>query len=267
MSVYEQFAARLAGGAPVFSAWIGMGGSQVASVLARSAFDAATFDMQHGVVDFAAVVRGTQLSLAAGKPPVARVPVGACATAARLLDAGVAAIIAPMVNSAGDARQFVSFCKFPSVGGRSWGPGESRVASGLDSAGYLARANSLLKLFVMVETREALAALDEILAVDGVDGVFVGPADLSIALSGGARVDPAGVEVDAALAQVVARCRAAGKTPCVYAVTARRARALAEMGFVFIAVSSDGALLRAAADAAAAEARGETAGPAAGGYG
>lgn len=256
MSVYQALVDRLGAGDPVFSAWVGMSDPQVAIALARSGFDAVTFDMQHGAIDFAAVVQAVPLVLAAGKPAVARIPVGAFDTASRLLDAGVSAIIAPMINSAADARALASFCKFPPIGGRSWGPGESRFHSGLDSADYLSRANSLLPCFAMVETREALAALDDILAVDGVDGVFVGPADLSIALSGGAHMDPAAPEVELALAHIVSRCRAAGKTPCVYAVTPERARALSLAGFLFIAMSGDGALLRAAADSAAKIARG-----------
>ena len=257
MSVYQALTDGLRHGGPVFSAWIGMGEPQIAATLARSSFDAVTFDMQHGAIDFAAVTRAAPLVLAAGKPAVARIPVGDFATASRLLDAGLSAIIAPMINSVADARALASFCKFPPVGGRSWGPGESRFFSGLDNAGYLARANSLLPVFAMVETREALAALDGILAVDGIDGVFVGPADLSIALSGGALMDPQSAEVEQALAHVVARCRAAGKTPCVYAVTPERARALAQAGFAFVAVSGDGALLRAAADSAVKTARGQ----------
>lgn len=265
-SVYEQFVTRLAGDAPVLSAWVGMGEPQIASILARSDFDAVTFDMQHGAIDFAAVVQAAPLVMAAGKPAVARIPVGALSTASRLLDAGLAAVIAPMINSVDDARQLAACCKFPPVGGRSWGPGESRHASLLDSAGYLAHANRLLPTFAMVETREALAILDDILAVDGVDGVFVGPADLSIALSGGVRIDPMADEVNEALAHVATRCRAVGKTPCVYAVTAERARELAGMGFAFVAISGDGTLLRAAADDAVAVARGVTARAGAGGY-
>lgn len=256
MSIYQRFITQLSQEAPVFSAWAGMGEPQVAAILARSAFDAVIFDMQHGAVDFAAVVRAAPLVLAAGKPPLARIPVGDFATASRLLDAGLAGVIAPMINSVEDVRQLAAFCKFPPAGGRSWGPGESRHASGLDNAAYLAQANGLLPAFAMVETREGLAALDGILGVDGVDGVFVGPADLSIALSRGAHIDPEATEVTEALVHVVDRCRAAGKIPAVYAVTPQRARALAGMGFALVGVSGDGALLRAAADRAVATARG-----------
>ncbi len=111
-----------------------------------------------------------------------RVPVGDFASASRLIDAGAAGVIAPMINSRADAERFASFAKFPPVGERSWGPRAALALSGLDLQGYLASANRLTQAIAMIETREALDALDDILAVAGIDGVFIGPADLSIAL-------------------------------------------------------------------------------------
>jgi 4-hydroxy-2-oxoheptanedioate aldolase len=247
MTVYAAFADRLRRGDSTFTAWVGWPEPMVAGALAQAGYDAVTLDMQHGAIDYLGVVRSIPPIMAADRPAVVRIPVGEFATASRLLDAGASAIIAPMVNSAADAEALVAFTKLPPVGQRSWSPYAALPLSGLNAAAYLAGANALVRVFAMVETREALAALDDILAVDGIDGIFVGPSDLSIALSEGAQVDAEAPAVEEALDHVVARCRAAGKVPGVYAITAQRAKALAARGFVFIAVGSDGLLLHSAA--------------------
>jgi 4-hydroxy-2-oxoheptanedioate aldolase len=247
---------RLQAGSTTLTAWCGMPDPAVAGLLAREDFDAVTLDMQHGAIDLAATMRAIPLVAGAGKPAIVRIPVGEFATASRLLDAGASAVIAPMINTVEDARRFGAFMKYPPIGERSWGPHAAVVLSGLGPADYFARANGFSLGFAMVETREALGILDEILAEPGIDGVFIGPADLSIALSGGGGVDPMGAEVDRALDHILQRTRAAGKLPAVFAHTGGRAAVLARMGFSLIAVETDTLLLRAGARAALAAARG-----------
>ena len=147
--------------------------------------------MQHGAIDLDGAMRAIQGVALAGKPTIARVPVGGFALASQLLDAGASGILAPMINSGDDARRLVEFVKFPPLGQRSWGPRTALPWSGLDAAAYLQTANATAQAIAMIETRAALDALDDILAVDGIDGVFVGPSDLSIALSGGVSVEAA----------------------------------------------------------------------------
>jgi 4-hydroxy-2-oxoheptanedioate aldolase len=175
--------------------------------------------------------------------------VGEFATASRLLDAGAAGIIAPMINTVEDARRLAAFTKFPPLGERSWGPHGGLTLSGLDPKAYFAGANAFSITFAMVETREALAIVDDILGVDGIDAIFIGPSDLSIALSGGTSLDPASREVDAAMDHAIARTRAVGKLIGVYSATGERAAGLAAKGFDFIALGSDSSLLRAGAQA------------------
>ncbi len=246
---------RLARGEQLLSAWIGTPDTANAATLAREAVDCVTFDMQHGAVDLMSVARGAPLVMAAGKPVLARIPVGEFQTASRLFDIGCAGVIAPMVNSAADARAFAEFAKFPPMGARSWGPHGALAMSGLDQNGYLKAANGLHRAIAMIETRAALDAVDDILAVPGIDGVFVGPADLSIALSGGAEVAAEGAAVTAALTHVVARAKAAGKFAGCYSHSSARAKALFAMGFSLVALMSDMAMLKAGAQAAIREAR------------
>src|SRR3954454_3131209 len=244
MSSVTALGERLKEKSPVITAWCGIPEPWIAALMAREAYDAVTCDMQHGTYDLAAVVRAIPLVAAAGKPALARIPVGEFQSASKLLDAGASAIIAPMIDTVEDARRLVSFVKFPPVGARSWGPHGALAFSGLAPADYLAQANGFSLAFAMIETRAALEAVDAILATPGLDGIFLGPSDLSVTLSGGASLDPTGQAVDAALAHALARGRAAQKFVGVYAATGARAATFLKQGFSPVAVASDTACLR-----------------------
>ena len=231
----------------VYSAWIGVNDPFVAETLAREDFDAVTLDMQHGGVDFVGATRAILAIANAGKPTIVRVPLDDFATASRAADAGAAAVIAPMINSAEDARRFAEHLKFPPLGRRSWGPRAALAFSGLSPSDYLKGANAFTLAIAMVETREALDAVDEIIAVDGVDEVFVGPGDLSIALSHGQILDTDSGAVNEALERIVASAKAHGKFAGLYCPDGARARYARERGVAFCTVSSDQVLMRCAA--------------------
>jgi 4-hydroxy-2-oxoheptanedioate aldolase len=227
----------------------------VAELLAREAFDAVVLDMQHGAVDFASAMRSISSVALAGKPTIARVPIGAFALASQLLDAGASGILAPMINNGDDARRLVEFVKFPPLGQRSWGPRTALSLSGLEAPAYLKSANAMAQAIAMIETRAALNALDDILSVDGVDGVFVGPSDLSIALSSGASVEPRGASVMAEARRVAERAKAHGKYAAMFCFDGPDARAMLALGYRLCTISSDQNLLRAAARSELAAAR------------
>lgn len=247
---------RLAAGAPAFTAWCGLPEPMVAGLLAREGFDAVTLDMQHGFVDFGIAMRAIPLIVAAGKPAIVRIPVGEFATASRLLDAGATGIIAPMINTVEDARRLAAFTKFPPVGERSWGPAGALGLTGLAGPEYAARANGFVVSFAMLETRQALANVDAILGVDGIDAVLVGPSDLSLALSSGASLAPESAEVDDALGRILDRVKAAGKIAAIYAASGERAAVLAKRGWHLIAIAGDGPMLASGARAMLQSARG-----------
>lgn len=236
---------KLASGGRLFSAWSVYADSGVVEALARSGFDAVTLDMQHGAHDVASVNAGVAAIVAAGKPAAVRLPLAAWDTASRVLDAGATIAIAPMVNSAADARIFVAATKYPPIGERSWGPQRAMALTGLDRETYVVGANRFCLTLAMIETAAALDALDEILAVEGLDGVFVGPSDLSLALSGGARIDPAGPEVDRAVVFVQQRTAACGKIPGIFTVSPAMARRVRDLDYRFIAVGLDSGYLAA----------------------
>ncbi len=254
-NVIATLASSLASRPPLFAAWVVMSEPAVAEALVREGFDTAVLDMQHGIMDLDNVIAGIGLIALAGKPAIVRVPVGDFALAARVLDAGAAAVIAPMINSVADARQFASFLKFPPVGERSWGPHRAITLSGLDAQGYLKQSGQFQLAIAMIETREALAALDDILAVPGIDGVFVGPSDLSIALTNGAVMDVNHPDVDAALTHIAARAKAHSKIAAAFCVDGKRAKTLAARGFSLCSVATDTLMLKAGARAELAAAR------------
>ena len=259
-SSVEALAGILGRGAPVFTGWLALPEPAIAGLVAREAgYGAVTLDMQHGAYDFLAASRAIPLVAAAGKPCLVRIPVTEFGTASRLLDAGASGIIAPMINTAEDARAFAAAVKYPPLGGRSWGPQPALALSGLAPPDYFGRANGFVASFAMIETREALDRMEDIMAVEGIDGIFIGPSDLSIGLSRGASLDPAGAEVDRAIADALARAKAAGKRAGIYAASGERAAEFARSGYDLIAIGSDVAFLRAGAAAmmAAASARAE----------
>jgi 4-hydroxy-2-oxoheptanedioate aldolase len=254
-SVLGKLGERLAGEGRALCAWVTMNEPAVAEALAREAFDAIVLDMQHGAIDFDGAMRSILAVALAGKPTIARVPVGGFALASQLMDAGACGILAPMINSGEDARRLVEFVKFPPLGQRSWGPRTALPLSGLDAPAYLTAANAMTQAIAMIETRAALDALDDILSVEGLDGVYVGPSDLSIALSNGRAVEPRGAEVMAEARRVVERAQAHGKYAAMFCFDGADARAMQALGYRLCTIASDQALLRSAARSELAAAR------------
>ncbi len=239
----------LRAGETVLSAWSGLPEPLTVEILAHSAFGAVALDMQHGGHDEASVLRSVGLILAAAKPPVMRIPVGRFDTASRALDFGAEAVIAPMINSAEDARRFAAAMKYPPVGERSWGVLRPNADYGTPgSGGFLTAANRETLAFAMIETREAYDALDAILDVRGIDGVFVGPSDFSIAWSNGLEVDPQSKSIVEPITTIARKAEAAGKIAGIYASSPEFARRYIPLGFRFVTLGSEGTYLRLAAE-------------------
>lgn len=240
-------ARRMRAGETIITAWCGIPDPRVIAVLGRAGYPAVTFDMQHGLYELASVALGIPAAAAAGAAPIVRLAVDDFAGASRVADMGAVAIIAPMIEDAAGARRLVAHVKYPPLGQRSWGPFEAMGVAGItDQHAWLATANDATLAFAMIETKAAYAALPEILAVEGLDGVFVGPSDLSIALTGGtlAPSAPATLEVVEAIG---AAAVAAGKLAGVYCQNAEEVAAMQAAGFRLMALGADGGMLQAAA--------------------
>lgn len=247
---YPNLRQRLQSGETLFTAWSTIPDPLVTEFVARAGFDTVTLDMQHGNHSTESVMQGIAAVKLTGKPSIVRIPIGQFAMASRVLDFGASAVIAPMVNSVEDAKAFAAAMKFPPLGERSWGPTRVLALHGIEShQKYLETANDETVSIAMIETRAAYDALDDIMAVEGIDGVFVGPSDLSLALSNGARIDPNDATMLKMAQEIADRATKAGKFPCTLAGTAEGGSRARDLGFRLIALASDIAYLRNGANA------------------
>lgn len=242
-----------ANGGVAYGSWNGFANSGVAEAIAAVDFDFNCLDTQHGGLGYEdsrdllhVIDRGV------GTPTV-RVPWNEPGIIGKTLDAGANAVIVPMVNTVEQAEAAVSYAYYAPMGSRSWGPARTSMRQ----AGYNPQsANDTNLLIPMIETTQALGNLDAILAVDGVDAIYVGPADLSISLGlppGNNDGEPA---FDEALARIVEGCDNAGVIAGIHANPALAERR-AEQGFRMITVATDTVLLRSALADALAQSRGD----------
>lgn len=235
---------RLTGDRPLVTCWSGIPDSTTVEAMANQPFDAVTLDMQHGGHSEDSVLRGIAAVKLSGKPVIVRIPVGRWDMVSRALDFGADAVIAPMINSAEDARRFAAYAKYPPVGQRSWGPTFAFPRLGAGTAqDFLEQANERTLTFAMIETRGAYEALDEILAVPGIDAIFVGPADFSIAWTNGKTLDPTLEDMMATVADIAARAARAGKPCGIYLTDTSLSARFAKMGFRLLALGNEGQLM------------------------
>lgn len=249
-------ASRLAADETVFTGWSGVPDALTVEIMAAQGFDAVTLDMQHGGHHEDSVLRGLLPVLRAGKHTVVRIPVGRFDMASRALDFGAEAVIAPMINSVEDARRFAASMKYPPLGERSWGPTYAFPRHGKgDFAAWLAESNSRTVSFAMVETRSALDALDGILDTPGIDAIFVGPSDFSIAWTSGRAVNGTLEDMMKTVEEIAARTRKAGKHAGIFLADAGFAGRYADMGFRFMALGGEHKLMAVGADSLLGTAR------------
>ena len=235
-----RMAERLAADDVIFTAWSGVPDPLTVEIVAAQGFDAITLDMQHGGHHEDSVLRSVPAVQHGGKHVVVRVPVGRFDMASRALDFGAEAVIAPMINSVEDARLFAESMKYPPIGGRSWGPtfAFGRLG-GKDMNVWLKEMNGKVVSIAMIETRAALAVLDEILAMPGIDAIFLGPSDFSIAWSNGGTINSTLEDMMPAVADIAKRTRAAGKHAGIFAMDPTYAGRFVEMGYRFIALGNE----------------------------
>ena len=209
-----------------------------AEILARAGYDWVAVDCEHssiGIENFAEVARGIH---GRGAATLARVRENDMLAIRQVLDMGAEGVIIPMVNSAEDARKAVLAAKYPPVGVRGFGYCRANNW-GVDFASYAQNANEDICVVVMIESKEAVEHIDEILAVEGVDGVFIGPYDMSGSYGCvGKTSDPVIVEACAKVLEACKRCGKAAGQHIVLPDDKNVAKALAD-GFTFIALGTD----------------------------
>jgi 4-hydroxy-2-oxoheptanedioate aldolase len=246
-------------GEAAVNGWLAIPSSFSAEVMAQQSFDTLTIDMQHGVVDYQVAVTMLQAISTTPVVPLARVPWNEPAYLMKILDAGVYGVICPMINTAAEAEALVRACKYPPRGYRSFGPVRASLYAGAD---YVEHADEDLVVMPMIETAEALKNLDEILRVPGVDAVYIGPSDLSMALGVKPRMDHTEPPVLDAQRKILEACKRHGVVAGIHNISSAYAAKMIAEGFQFVTLASDARFLaaKAAEELAAVRKAGEKTG-------
>jgi len=235
---------KWASGEVTYGGWLSVPSSFSAEVMAHQGFDWLCIDMQHGVVDYQVAVTMLQAIGSTETIPIVRVPWNEPGIIGKMLDAGALGVIIPMVNSVEEAKAAVAACRYYPDGARSYGPTRAAYFAGAD---YFANANREIACIPMIETKQAVERLDDILAEPGIDAVYVGPADLSITLGLPPGMNNGGAFEEARVL-IAKKCAEHGVTPGIHA-NAGLAAKHAETGYRMITISGDAVALAAGAAA------------------
>ena len=233
-----------AGGGAVVNGWLAIPSAFSAETMSHQGWDSLTIDLQHGIVDYQAAVNMLAAISSTDTVPMVRTPWLEPGILMKVLDAGAYGVICPMVNTREDAENLVAATRYPPLGGRSFGPTRALLYAGAD---YARHANDTIIVFAMIETRQALDNLDEILAVGGLDAVYIGPAELSNALGCTPKFDQDEKPVVEAIDLILAKAKEHGLVAGIHNGTPEYALRMIEKGFRFVTVASDARLMATAA--------------------
>ena len=239
------FKDALAKGKPQIGLWLALANNYTAEIAATAGFDWVLIDGEHAPNDVRSILGQLQTLAAFSSHAVVRPVEAKVALIKQLLDVGAQSLLLPMIETAEQARSVVAATRYPPVGVRGVGASIARASRWNRDANYLHEADDQVCVLLQVESQRGIDNLDEIAAVDGVDGVFFGPADLSASM--GHRGNPNAPEVQDAIDTGITRVRAAGKAPGILATDAKLARRYLELGALFVAVGVDASLLARAA--------------------
>lgn len=249
---------RLKQGESIINGWLGIPSPLSAEVVGLAGFDAVTVDMQHGMIGFDAALPMLQALSATPAIPLVRVPANQGPLIMSVLDAGAYGVICPMISTQAQAQAFVSACRYPPKGERSFGPSRAFLYGGSD---YYQHADETILTLAMIETQEGLDNVDDILAVDALDGVFIGPNDLSLALGQTPSSEPDAEIVVKAIAHILARTQAHGKIPGIFCSSGQAAAMRLAQGFQFVVPGNEMTHLKQAASQAVEQAKQKNAKP------
>ncbi len=242
-----------AGGGAAVNAWLAIPNSFSAEQMAHGDFDSVTVDMQHGMVDFQAAVPMLQAISTTDKVPLVRVPWNDPIPIMKSLDAGAYGVVCPMVNNRADAEKFVGACRYAPQGYRSFGPPRGQLYGGPD---YADHANDEIVTLAMIETAEAMDNLDQIMSVEGLDAVYIGPSDLAISFGLKPAADPSEPKVLEAIAEILAAAKRNNVVASLHCAGGAMAKRYFDQGFQLATLANDVRLMFAKAQEETALARG-----------
>ncbi len=233
----NRFKSVLQSGQMLYGCWAGFADPYATEVLASAGFDWLVIDGEHAPNDLRTITAQLQVLDGKHSAPVVRPPMGEPWLIKQLLDIGAQTLLIPMVESAQQARDLVRAVRYPPDGIRGSGAALARASRFSDIPDYITTANDQICLLVQIETRAGIAALEDIARVDGIDGLFIGPSDLSADM--GYRGDSSAPEVQQVIRDALARIGASGKAPGILAVDPETARIYRDWGAQFLAVGID----------------------------
>jgi 4-hydroxy-2-oxoheptanedioate aldolase len=233
--------------------WVGLADPYIAEITASAGFDWLLIDCEHAPNDLRSMMAQLKVIEASDSHPVVRLPIGETSMIKQFLDAGAQSLLIPMVESKEQAEQLVAAVQYPPKGVRGVGSALARASKFNEIKDYLTTADQEICLLVQVENRAGLAALDDILTVDGVDGVFIGPADLAADM--GHIGQPTHPDVVAAIEDALVRIKKSGKAPGILSTNMEFMTRCMELGVLFAATSIDVTLYASAIRAEAEKAR------------
>lgn len=231
-------------GGAVVNGWLAIPDSFAAETMAHQGWDSLTIDLQHGMVDYTKMVPMLQAISTTATTPVVRVPWLDAGILMKTLDAGAYGVICPMINTREDAEKLVAWTHYAPRGTRSFGPVRALLYGGAD---YAQHANDTIVTFAMIETAKALDNLDAIMSVEGLDAIYIGPSDLSLALGCTPTFDDVDPPAAQAIAHILERAQAHGLVAGIHNGGTDAALRRIAQGFQFVTVSSDARLMAAGA--------------------
>ena len=242
-------------GKPAINGWLSVGNPFIAEIMAAQGYDTLSIDQQHGFLGYDALAPMLQAMKASPVTPIVRVPWLSAGDIMKALDAGALGIICPMINSREEAEFFVSCMRYPPHGQRSMGPTRAVFAHGAD---YGKSADEQVVALAMIETADGMKNLRDIVKTPGLNGVYIGPADLTLGLTGrkySTGFDRQEPEMIEAITEIRARAHEAGIKACLHCGTSAYAAKALGWGFDLVTISNDVRLLAGAAQQSVAEAR------------
>lgn len=241
-----------ASGGAVVNGWCSIPSSFSAEVMAHQGFDSLCIDMQHGAVDYQVALTMLQAISTTSVIPIVRVPWNDPARLMKILDAGAYGVICPMINNRAQAEALAGACRYPPQGFRSFGPIRAKYYGGGSTHGggdYHEYANDEIVVMPQIETAEAIENLDEILDVQGIDAVYVGPSDLAMALGSQPRSGQNDEVVVQARNKIVETCKRHGVPAGIHTPSAQAALKMIADGFQLVTIASDDRFLMTTAKA------------------
>ena len=221
---------------PIINGWLSIPNSFTAEAFSKMGWDTLTIDMQHGQNDYNTSISMLQAISNSNAVPLARVPWNEPGVIMKMLDLGVMGIIAPMINNKKQCEDFVSYCNYPPIGQRSFGPMRAQIVYGSD---YYEKANNNVLSMAMIETKEAVENIDEILSVPNLTGIYIGPGDMSSSYGKKPQFDIKEDPVYSNIKMIIMKAKKKGKIAGIHNGTTEYAKEMINLGYQFVTVSSD----------------------------